>query len=67
MAQGGETQRHPADDAFVGLDLGTSGVRAVAIDRQGRELAAVGVPAFPFLRGEDGRSERHPMGGGNAP
>ena len=34
-------------DCFVGIDLGTSGCRAIAIDRTGREIAGarIGLPA----------------------
>jgi hypothetical protein len=53
---------HSEDDVFIGVDYGTSGVRFVAIDRQGVERAAVGVQAFPSWRDENGRSEQAPDG-----
>lgn len=48
---------HPP--ACLGIDFGTSGCRAIAIDAEGRELAQASV-AMPPPRREDGRSEQDP-------
>jgi D-ribulokinase len=42
---------------YVGIDLGTSGCRAIAIDRELRPAAAVNVP-LPAAQRHDGRSEQ---------
>ena len=44
---------------FVGIDLGTSGCRAVAVDREGGVHAEAGV-AMPLPRREGDRSEQDP-------
>lgn len=48
------------ETAYVGLDLGTSGVRAVAIDAAGTELVASSRPLPGSRRGADGSSEQSP-------
>jgi hypothetical protein len=47
-------------DCFIGVDLGTSGCRAVAVDTAGRELATAAVALTAPRRGPDGRSEQDP-------
>ncbi len=46
--------------AYIGIDLGTSGCRALAIDRHGRELAQAARPLPSPRRGPDGHSEQDP-------
>jgi sugar (pentulose or hexulose) kinase len=48
------------EDCFLGLDLGTSGCRAIAIDRTGRSLALARSVLPPPLRTPDGGSEQAP-------
>jgi xylulokinase len=43
----------------LGLDLGTSGVRAIAVDRQGR-LVAQSSQAYPLYTPRPGWTEQHP-------
>ncbi|MBE9567568.1 MAG: FGGY-family carbohydrate kinase [Proteobacteria bacterium] len=45
--------------AFLGIDIGTSGIRAVCIDKDERELAAYRI-AFPSRTPVDGRNEQDP-------
>ena len=42
-----------SSDIFLGIDLGTSGVRGCAIDRQGKELAAARIPLPPMQQPAD--------------
>jgi hypothetical protein len=49
---------HPS--AYIGVDLGTSGCRAVAVDRTGREIARAVRPLPPPIRSADGRSVQDP-------
>jgi len=49
-----------APSAYIGIDLGTSGLRALAIDRHGRELIQAARPLPPPRRGPDGQSDQDP-------
>ena len=46
-------------DVYVGLDLGTSGLKAVAVDGDGQALARAGA-GYPTARPEPGASEQDP-------
>ncbi|MBD1998832.1 xylulokinase [Leptolyngbya sp. FACHB-541] len=46
-------------DIVIGLDLGTGGVRAIAVDLQGR-LVAQAVGSYPLLTPKPGWTEQHP-------
>lgn len=52
--------RRDEPDLYLGLDLGTSGVRAVAVDRCGGRRAVTSAPLEPPLRGPAGASEQDP-------
>ena len=54
--------RHPAltPPCFVGIDLGTYGCRALAIDEAGKELAAASVTLPAGRRSPEGGSEQDP-------
>ena len=45
---------------YIGIDLGTSGCRAAAIDAQGRPLTSVAVPLPAGRKGPRGESEQSP-------
>ncbi len=47
--------------AFVGIDLGTSGVRGVAIDDTGSTLAEASLALAASRRSSPGESEQHPQ------
>jgi sugar (pentulose or hexulose) kinase len=51
---------HQRIDCYIGLDLGTSGCRALAIDHQGGEIAAAATDLPAPLHDADGRSEQEP-------
>ena len=42
-----------SSEIFLGIDLGTSGVRGSAIDRQGKELATARIPLPPVQQPAD--------------
>ena len=42
-----------SSEIFIGIDLGTSGVRGSAIDRQGKELATARIPLPPMQQPAD--------------
>ncbi|HYE35116.1 FGGY-family carbohydrate kinase [Methylocaldum sp.] len=46
--------------AYIGIDLGTSGVRALAIDENGNEIAESAVSLPPPQRDDAGKSEQNP-------
>jgi sugar (pentulose or hexulose) kinase len=46
--------------AFVGIDLGTSGCRGVAIDRQGKLIAEASLSLPPSRQASFGQSEQYP-------
>ena len=46
-------------DAVVGLDLGTGGVRAIAVDLQGRAIAQA-TYSYPLLTPRPGWTEQNP-------
>ena len=48
------------EPCFLGIDLGTSGCRAVAIDDRGNELASTRTSLPASRRGPDGESEQEP-------
>jgi xylulokinase len=48
-------------DIVIGLDLGTGGVRAIAVDLQGK-LIAQAVGSYPLLTPKPGWTEQHPSG-----
>jgi sugar (pentulose or hexulose) kinase len=50
----------PAGACYIGLDVGTSGCRAVAIDADGNELAAARTDLPPSSRPVPGASEQSP-------
>lgn len=51
----------PSPDCYIGLDLGTSGVRGIAIDRQTNLLAESVSSLAPPHRAEGGISEQSPV------
>src|SRR5207302_11049374 len=50
---------HSVPDALIGLDVGTSGVKGVAIDADGRVLATA-TAEYPLSRPHPGWSEQEP-------
>jgi sugar (pentulose or hexulose) kinase len=52
--------------AYIGVDVGTSGVRAIAIDAAEREIATAAVKLDPSSKGPDGQSEQLPENWWNA-
>lgn len=50
----------PGRQVFLGIDLGTSGVRACLVDQQGHELAQARTPLTPSTTDDSGRAEQAP-------
>ncbi|MGD8588154.1 MAG: FGGY-family carbohydrate kinase [Chromatiales bacterium] len=58
---GPQPTRSPSPDCYLGLDLGTSGVRAIAIDGRGRQLAEAVTTLPTPRRASGGISEQDPQ------
>jgi xylulokinase len=58
-ARTSSSTQHSVPDALVGLDVGTSGVKGVAIDADGRVLATA-TADYPLSRPHPGWSEQEP-------
>jgi xylulokinase len=59
LSRGSGPLRNPGQDVYVGLDLGTSGLKAAAVTPRGETLARASVP-YPTARPEPGASEQDP-------